>query len=230
MISQADWGSTTEYADGALSGGWDPRYIIIHWGGLTSERNTIEQEHASLQGWQRYHLRKGWQDIAYNYAVGESGRLYRLRGENHGGHTSGVDPATGKSWSTVGVGVVWIGGQRDEDGPSAAALETMGRFVRERGLPVLGHQQTGKATSCPGPDWLEWITDKGWTLEEEMNLTAYVNAAFEHGLIQPDTPAARAYWLGLAESDPQSSEWYYFFFATLAPAHPHTHSGTVEVT
>jgi hypothetical protein len=159
MIDQAGWGSSKIYADGTLRGGWNPKYIIIHWGGLTSERDTLDKEKATLRGWQNYHLGKGWQDIAYNYAIGESGNIYRLRGENHGGHTSGIDPATGLSWSTVGVGIVWIGGQRDEDGPSAAARQTMASYIAERNLPVLGHVQTGKATACPGPDWLKFIED-----------------------------------------------------------------------
>jgi hypothetical protein len=140
--------------------------VIIHWGGLTRERTTDELEFATLRGWQGFHLSKGWQDIAYNYAVTEEGTICRLRGENHGGHTSGKDPVTGKSWSTVGVGVVWVGGQADTDGPSPAALEAMGRLVRDRGLPVLGHVETGKATACPGIDWLDWIAEAGWEQPE----------------------------------------------------------------
>ena len=156
IVSQSQWGSALEYDDYTLNGGWDPQYIIMHWGGLTRERGTFELATATLRGWQAYHRRKGWQDIGYNYAVDELGNMYRLRGENHGGHTSGIDPKTGKSWSTVGVGIVWIGGRGDLSGPSSAALERVGTYTAKRGLPILGHQETGKATSCPGPDWLEF--------------------------------------------------------------------------
>ena len=160
-VDQAGWGSSLEYDDGDLNGEWDPRYVIIHWGGLTRERDSDELAFETLRSWQRFHTGKGWQDIAYNYAVTEEGTICRLRGENHGGHTSGTDPVTGKSWSTVGVGVVWVGGQSDEDGPSPAAREAMGRLVRDRGLPVLGHQDV-KATGCPGSDWMAWIDGKEW--------------------------------------------------------------------
>ena len=159
-VDQEQWGSTLIYGDGELSGDWDPQYIVVHWGGNTSERDTFDKAIASLQGWQRYHTGKGWQDIAYNYAFDELGNVYRLRGENHGGHTSGTDPATGKSWSTVGVGIVWIGGAADADGPSDAALAALDGFIRERGLPVLGHQETGKATACPGQDLLHFIHNR----------------------------------------------------------------------
>ena len=154
-VDQAGWGSSKTYADGALTGGWEPQYVIVHWGGLTSERSTDALAFDTLRGWQRYHLSKGWQDIAYNYAVTEQGSICRLRGENHGGHTSGTDPVTGKSWSTVGVGIVWVGGQADADGPSGAAVDAMRRCVDAAGLPVIGHQDV-KATACPGPDWLSW--------------------------------------------------------------------------
>lgn len=161
MIDQAGWGSTKIYDDYTLYGDWDPQYLIIHWGGLTSEVNTLPKEASTLRGWQRYHLTKDggtWQDIAYNYAIGESGNLYRLRGENHAGHTSGRTP-DGLKWNSVGVGVVWIGGKADSDGPSRLALDRMAAYVRKRDLPVLGHVQTGKATACPGPDWLQFVED-----------------------------------------------------------------------
>ena len=166
MIDQAGWGSSKIYADGELSGAYDPIYTIIHWGGYTEERDSLESAAAQLRAWQRYHLNKGWRDIAYNYGVGDYDRgdgysdIFRLRGENRGGHTAGTDPATGRHWSDVGCGVVWIGGKGDLDGPSDAAKRTMQKFVEERGLlTVLGHQDTGKATQCPGPDWLEWAAN-----------------------------------------------------------------------
>ncbi len=198
MIDQAEWGSSKIYDDGDLNGDWDPKYIIIHWGGWTQE--IVEDlEDDQLRKWQRDHLGRGWQDIAYNYGVGESGKFYRLRGENHGGHTSGTDPVTGGSWSTVGVGVLWIGGKADWDGPSEIALQTMADFITERGLPVLGHVQTGKATACPGPWWLEFVNDYNngeYTVGDTPNLeeclphqrAAWEKAYnFDNSLINKDT-------------------------------------------
>ena len=156
IISQSQWGSSRIYEDGELRGRWDPQYIIIHWGGMTRERGTFELATSTLRGWQRYHIGKGWQDIAYNYAIDELGNMYRLRGENSSGATSGRAP-NGQRWGEVGVSIVWIGGKGDEDGPSAAALARLDSYVAQRGLPLIGHQETGKATSCPGPDWLDFV-------------------------------------------------------------------------
>ena len=156
MVSQSQWGSSLIYGDGELRYRWDPQYIVVHWGGSTRERSTFEQATSTLRSWQRYHRSKGWQDIGYNYAIDELGNMYRLRGENHSGATSGTAP-NGRKWNDIAINIVWIGGQKDEDGPSRAALETLEQYIAERGLPVLGHVETGKSTACPGHFLLDFI-------------------------------------------------------------------------
>jgi len=207
IIDQEQWGSSRIYEDGALSGNWNPQSIIIHWGGWTEEVES-DREDDTLRGWQRYHIGKGWRDIGYHYAIGESGRLYRLRGENPGGATSGRDEY-GQRWNEVAISIVWIGGKRDLDGPSKAAQATLKRFVRERGLPLLGHVNTGKATSCPGPDWLNVIDE--WKQEgddmpreqwEQMIDALFVGS--EHFNGDPD------YWKNMDTND---GEWVYFWRA-----------------
>ena len=48
-----------------------------------------------------------------------------------------------------------------------------------------------------------------------INLHALVDAGFDAGLAEPDTPEGRQYWHILAEDNPLSDEWYDFFFAIL---------------
>ncbi len=55
-VDQAEWGSSQTYDDGTLAGQWDPQYVIVHWGGLTRERQTDEQAFDTLRSWQRYHV------------------------------------------------------------------------------------------------------------------------------------------------------------------------------
>ncbi len=215
MISQADWGSSLVYPDGSLYGKWQPKYVVLHWGGWTEEVES-DREDDTLRGWQRYHIGKGWQDIAYNYAIGESGRMYRLRGENHAGHTSGYTQY-GEHWGNVGVGIVWIGGKRDEDGPSDAALWRLAQYLDERGLPVLGHVQTGKATACPGPDLLQFVEDYNnglyKTEDNEMPIQQwhqFIEALFEGSDQFQPTVGGAEYWKGL---DPDSWEWANFWSA-----------------
>lgn len=165
--NQIDWGSALVYADGAY-GTIDPRYLVIHWGGLTSDVEGVEAERRVLRSWQRYHMMsRGMRDIAYNYAVGDSGTVYRLRGLNPGGHVKCSTDRTpeGDSYCIASVGVVWIGGERAA-GPSRAALESMADLVNLTGLDVKSHQQVkrenGSSTACPGPTWIGWVDEQGW--------------------------------------------------------------------
>lgn len=169
-VDQAGWGSALEYGDDP---GFTPRYVVVHWGGSTSQIPS-DDEDARLRIWQSYHINsKGWRDIAYNYAVGDSGLSYRCRGLNPGGHTSGANDRTpeGDSYNNASVGIVWIGGANDEDGPSDGALAAMGFLIRKLEeqfgeLVVKAHstvkQENGSNTACPGDEWRAWIDSEGW--------------------------------------------------------------------
>ena len=164
-IDQAEWGSRTEYPDDPS---FEPRYIVIHWGGLT-DYVPPEGEARQLKGWQRYHMdSKGWSDIAYNFAIGDSGRLYRLRGYNRGGHTKGTTPE-GDSYNSASLGIVWIGGKKAGT-PSAEAFDAMSSVINELGLQVRGHRtvkiENNSWTQCPGDEWLEYIVNRGWEMSD----------------------------------------------------------------
>jgi len=174
-VDQREWGSTRIYQDStAFQSGL--KYIVIHWGGGTSQI-AASDEMQRLRIWQAYHIKtKGWQDIAYNYAVGDSGLVYRLRGMNPGGHVNCTKDRTpeGDSYCKASIGIVWIGGAADHDGPSDAAKEAMLGIMWETGLETKGHrtvkEENGSWTACPGADWLEWINSKG---QEEEVFTHY---------------------------------------------------------
>lgn len=159
-VDQWGWGSRTKYPDHTkLPFRMDK--IVIHWGGYTDPSGGQSSEEDILRGWQRYHIDgKGWTDIAYNFAVGNSGLSYRLRGINRSGATSGDYEGDGIPENAEALAIVWIGGQGY--GISPQAYQTMGRLVREsKQALVIGHRQV-KQTACPGNDWLEWIANRGW--------------------------------------------------------------------
>lgn len=159
-LDQWQWGSRTNYPDHTkLPFKMDK--IVIHWGGYTNPGNGQADEMAILRGWQRYHIdSKGWTDIAYNFAVGNSGLSYRLRGFNRSGATSGDYEGDGIKENYEALAIVWLGGQGH--GISLAAKATMGRLIRESGQSlILGHRNV-KQTACPGDEWLDWIGNRGW--------------------------------------------------------------------
>lgn len=152
------WGSTVTIPDDPS---FTPRYTLIHWGGLT-RHIPPEDELARLRSWQRTHLNRGFSDIAYQIAVGDSGLSYEGRSWRSGGHTSTKKDKTpeGDSYNVASVGIVWIGGQ-NAGTPSQAAQKTMKWLCDKLGFPIKGHrtikQENGSWTACPGDDWLNWI-------------------------------------------------------------------------
>ena len=159
-LDQWQWGSRTKYPDYTKLP-FTRDKIVIHWGGYTDPGGGQVDEEAILRGWQRYHMdSKGWTDIAYNFAVGNSGLAYRLRGNNRSGATSGDYENDGIRENYEALAIVWLGGSGHEI--SDAAYATMGRLIRESGETVIiGHRDV-RVTACPGDEWLAWIAAEGW--------------------------------------------------------------------
>ena len=165
---QTDWGSTLVYNDYTLAGSWNPDMHVLHWGGETEVPNfrflndAVEWEMARLRFWQRYHRSRRWQDIGYNTAVGQSGMIYRLRGQNHSGATSGyIDGVKANSRAHA---TVWIGGKQTQGGPSDAAYAGFAKVINA--LPydrVLGHMEVSPR-QCPGPDIMRYIGYEEWNI------------------------------------------------------------------
>lgn len=212
-VDQSGWGSMKVYPDGNL----DPDWIALHWGGSTSQIVGTAEEEARLRSWQRYHIQsRGWRDIAYNYAVGDSGTIYRCRGLNPGGHTStrdDIDP-NGVPYNVSSIGVVWIGGANANGGtPSAAAFASIAKIIDSTGLPVKGHRtikvEGGSWTACPGDEILRWIDNyvpgEGDDEMEALRLHVLqlIEAAFDSGNpnIRPQGEEGVRYWTAIV-NDP----------------------------
>ena len=229
---QAGWRSSRIYDDGALAGLWVPDKVVVHWGGVTVPPVTKAGERSLLRGWQRFHINsRGWRDIAYNYAVGNSGERYRLRGWNPSGATSGDFEGDGIPENNEAVAVVWLGGSGGAI--SAEAYAAMGVIVAEilgaidvDPELVIGHRDVKGNTTCPGDEWWDWIQAEGWVLppgadkEDDMTwLTALQRQTEEYYVAmadQTDSPGGDdpGYWGRSHNSDgeriapnPNDAEW-----------------------
>lgn len=166
------------YPDGTLEP-LTPDKIVVHWGGNTDPDGpddvaTVAEEQAILRGWQRYHIfGRGWTDIAYGYAFGNSGTTSRLRGLNRQGATSGDLDDDGVPENHEAISLVWIGGAQGS--PTDAAYRALARLIGDihatfGPLPVTVHRDH-KATACPGDELTNWVRREGWldypTDEEE---------------------------------------------------------------
>ena len=142
-VTRAEWGARRpKYVNKITS---PVEGIFVHYRGPGGAPVGFDAEAQALRNDQSFHMdTRGWSDIAYSWAVGNSGLIYELRGwDVRGGHTAG--------WNNRSHAVLWIGG--DEGVPSDAALNSITTVVTEHrrryGGFVKGHRDVN-STSCPG--------------------------------------------------------------------------------
>ena len=162
--------------------------VVVHYGGNPSfagdaERAaekgygwpTFEVERAALRIYEQGHLSRGWRGLAYGWAIGQSGNVYRARGWNiYGAHRGDLEP-DGIPENQEGIPVLFLLG--GDQVPTAASLESLEWLTKKleadsrafvNPLPMYGHKEiaelgTGTTTGCPG-----------------VHLTAYVQARREN--------------------------------------------------
>jgi hypothetical protein len=99
-----------------------------------------------------------WNDIAYSFAVSQSGRIFECRG--WGNRTAANGTATGNAAGEAGY---WMGGLNQT--PTDEAIDAMGWLTRqavERGRTLVVPHSHWKTTACPGDDWRQLITEEFW--------------------------------------------------------------------
>ena len=166
QVSPAGWGATVPYDTWPI-GNWRPDKWVVHYGGGAIFAGNLnypsqDREKATLRSWERYHLWKGWRGIAYNYAIGQSGNLYRLRGERHAAATSGDAEPDGIPENSEARAVAFILGGTQR--PSEAALLTFRRFWQTDRKPAIVHKDVKGDTACPGVFLTGWVHEGRYKL------------------------------------------------------------------
>ena len=148
ILSRSRWTSTPARGTGF---NWSRiRGIVAHYPAAGKDIGVLSeaQEASRLRGWRNYHVSgRGWADIGYNYGIGQSGRIYSLRGNRAGAHATGHNSTT--------VGVLFIVGDNEPLTQAARdSFKALRAYLRKKGAGsgVWGHQQmSGASTRCPGP-------------------------------------------------------------------------------
>lgn len=116
------------------------------------KNRTLERQ--ALREVQNYHMdSRGWNDIAYQYVIFGTGRIYRGRGAFIGAHADG--------FNSTSIGVCFYGNFATVDRPDPEAidawvwlinhLQKQGRLTEGEHLRILGHGQLpNQGTACPG--------------------------------------------------------------------------------
>lgn len=182
-VSPSEWGARVNY-DLKVWTPWNEDKWILHWGGTPASSGAAQgnpaDERAQLRVWENFHLDvQGWRGIAYNWAIGNSGTLYRLRGDNASAATAGDEEPDGIKENNEAIAVVFIVGQGQV--VSDAALNTFRRmYGRVPELTkVTGHKFVaegpgyGTITTCPGPQLSTFITEQDYLGGAMSQLLAY---------------------------------------------------------
>ncbi|MEU8196322.1 peptidoglycan-binding domain-containing protein [Microbispora amethystogenes] len=156
IIPRGGWGARPPKSAGdVVHVTWATRteFVVHHTEGPKTQ--TVRAIQAFHQGPER-----GWNDVGYNFLVGEDGTIYEGRGWLVvGAHCEGHNRS--------GIGVAFIG----SNNPTALAMRSIrwlydeacrkaGRKLRKR-----GHGQL-YATACPGPRLQTWV-NSGMPIKEE---------------------------------------------------------------
>ncbi|XP_011300882.1 peptidoglycan-recognition protein SC2-like [Fopius arisanus] len=159
IIKRAEWGARPPRKTPEQLSVNPPPFVIIHHAdsdGCTSQ--AICQ--ARVRAFQNYHMdHNNWDDIGYNFLVGEDGNIYEGRGWR-------IRGAHSPSYNTKSMGICFIGNfQRRVPQPAAIkAAKALIDFGVANGeimtnYTLFGHRQT-TTTICPGDKLYELI--KTW--------------------------------------------------------------------
>lgn len=182
VVSPSEWGARVDYDDWGDPYTPDDGVALHHGGGGNYLAHTPPysraKEEQQLRAWENYHLSKGWRGLAYGWAVGQTGTLYRIRGWNrYGAHTGDVD-GDGIANNSEIVPILFIGsGSRVRLSPAAQeSVEWLRRNVIEVRCPdakrLYGHQEISTTgTTCPGHYGMEYVRTHRLLPEDDMPLT-----------------------------------------------------------
>jgi len=159
-ISRTQWGATTPPG----SKGFHPikdrsvEGVVIHHSGVEGGAKGS----VAVKAFERHHLAKGWDGIAYNWLVDETGTIFEGRGWEARG-------AATKGWNSKSMSICYTGWGDKQ--PHANVLESIQTVIAEaehtfgKGLWVETHRRKG-STTCPG-DWLGGWVEGGMAVAKE---------------------------------------------------------------
>ena len=149
-LSRTQWGAQPPKG-GAFTrlNRWRVTGVVVHHSGVERPPRGVN----AVKAYERHHLSKGWDGIAYNWLVDETGTIFEGRGwDARGGATKG--------WNSKSISICYTGyGYRQPNGSVLKSFQTLvdeaeARFKKP--LWVTTHRRKSQ-TTCPG-DWLgDWV-------------------------------------------------------------------------
>jgi hypothetical protein len=157
IISRDSWGAKPNKTKFSKLG--EVKGLVVHWSAYpTAVGNVAEMDQCKKI--QRLHQEdRGWNDVAYNFLVGDSGQIYEGRGFGNRSAAQGGNSRQEINYNNKHyVAVCWLGGSNPTDKPSAKAIEAVRWLYKEVGGQLKPHSYF-KQTNCPGDAWRQEIIE-----------------------------------------------------------------------
>src|SRR5210317_2197330 len=158
IISRDSWGAKPNKTKFSKLG--EVKGLVVHWSAYpVAIGNQAEMD--QLKQIQRLHqVDRGWNDIAYNFLVGDTGQIYEGRGFGNRSAAQGGNSRQEINYNNKHyVAVCWLGGSKPADQPSAEARAAISWLYEQVGGELRPHSSF-KKTDCPGDSWRQWIIEK----------------------------------------------------------------------
>jgi len=157
IITRDMWGAKPNKTKFSKLG--EVKGLVIHWSAYpTAVGNQAEID--QVKKIQALHQNdRGWNDIAYNFLVGDTGQLYEGRGFGNRSAAQGGNSRQEINYNNKHyVAVCWLGGSNPTDKPSAKAVESVKWLYEQVGGELRPHSSF-KQTACPGDAWRQHIVE-----------------------------------------------------------------------
>ncbi len=182
LLKRKDWGA--KQPKSSFSKLSDIKGLVVHWSAYPTALSKTEELTQIKQIQDLHQNDRGWNDIAYNFCVGDSGTIYEARGfENRsaaqGGNTRDEINYNNRHY----VAVCWLGGSNPDDQPSKEAVAAVKDLWRKVGGELRPHSSF-KATNCPGNMWRQWIDNRLPFVPKEAQAAEVVKEATRFTLIK----------------------------------------------
>jgi len=157
VISRDNWGAKPNKTKFSKLG--EVKGLVVHWSaypiavGNQAEMDQVKKIQALHQN------DRGWNDIAYNFLVGDTGQIYEGRGWGNRSAAQGGNSREEINFNNKHyVAVCWLGGINPTDKPSAKAIESV-KWIYEQVGGELRPHSSFKQTDCPGDSWRQHIVE-----------------------------------------------------------------------
>ena len=189
IISRDSWGAKPNKTKFSKLG--EVKGLVVHWSAYPiAIGNQAEMDQCKKI--QRLHQEdRGWNDVAYNFLVGDTGQIYEGRGFGNRSAAQGGNSRQEINYNNKHyVAVCWLGGSEPTHKPSDKAIKSV-KWLYSQVKGELKPHSSFKQTSCPGDAWrqfiIEWDKVDTEALKKSTNVTAedisnasgpdYVNSA-----------------------------------------------------